>query len=484
MNSRIEKLISEISCKTEEIKIDSRRVRKGDIFVAIDGAETDGHLYIPEAVKNGARAIICEHDVDDLGTEYSGKIFKVPDSRLALGEIARKVFKDPSGELKVFAVTGTNGKTTTVFLIRNILENAGIKSGFVSTVHIVSSDDGVEKATMTTPGIMILNRLMRKMISSGKKAAVIEVSSHALHQERIAGLKFDSAVFLNITPEHLDYHGTMDSYLEAKLKIFDHLKNGGRSVVNADEVFIKKSIDKMCKSGITSFGIENKADMKAEDILIDHDGVKFTVNIRGEEKICIRSGLMGKHNVYNILAAIAACANSGIETQKIIDGIEGVRSVPGRLERVDHAGPFEVLIDYAHTPDALKNILVCLKSLVKRKLICIFGCGGDRDKEKRPVMGRIAAEICDHVVLTSDNPRSEKPEEILSQIENGVNGKDNYSIIPLRRDAIFEGLKKAQGGDIVVIAGKGHEDYQIIGDEVIHFDDREVALEVLEKMGY
>ncbi len=468
----------------DNIKTDSRAVGEGDIFVAIKGTVDDGHDHIKEALDKKASFVICERVPAGVEVENRQKIILVEDAREELARAAKHVFGDPSGALTVYGVTGTNGKTTTVFLIDRILESNSVSSGIISTVFNRSRGDRLERAVMTTPDLLQVNRLLSEMVSDGKKAAVVEVSSHALSQKRVSGISLDSAVFTNITPEHLDYHGDMDSYLADKSLIFGNLKPGGSAVINADDPRVAGLIKTIDLRAVVTFGIREQADVRAEDTVLRDEGSEFTLAVEGGKKVSIKSALIGQHNVYNMLASAAAVLSQGTPMDAVREGLEKSGTVPGRLDAVRSDAPFKVFVDYAHTPDALENVLGCLRPLAAGRLVCVFGCGGDRDRTKRPEMGRIAASLCEEVILTSDNPRSEDPREILKEIEKGVSDKTNYSIIEERKNAIREALSSAGDGDIVIIAGKGHEDYQIIGREVLHFDDKETAGELLVDMGY
>ena len=485
MSETLDRLMEKGSLNGGNVKTDSRQVRHGDVFVAVKGTTHDGHEYIREAFNRGASYVLCQRRVDGLSGDEIERTLVVQDTREALGGIAKKIFGDPSGSLAVYGVTGTNGKTTTVFLMDAILNNNGRPSGLVSTVFAKTSGEDLVRSSMTTPDAISLNRLLAEMVKSAKKAAVIEISSHALDQKRTWGIMLESAVFTNITPEHLDYHGDMETYLRDKSKIFNNLKPSGIAVLNVDDPMVMGLIETMKFSRVITFGIKGKdADVRAEGVKLSSEGTEFDLVVNGEGSIHVRTVFIGEHNIYNMLAASAALLNDGIGLDGIKMGLEAARPVPGRLDAVRSSAPFRVFVDYAHTPNALENVLRCTRSLAKNRLICVFGCGGDRDRTKRPVMGKIAADICDKVILTSDNPRTEDPLDILRQIEKGVLNKSNYSIITQRREAIKEALKAAKDGDIVVVAGKGHEDYQIIGDKVLHFDDKEVAGEALRDMGY
>ncbi|MFH1877899.1 MAG: UDP-N-acetylmuramoyl-L-alanyl-D-glutamate--2,6-diaminopimelate ligase, partial [Candidatus Omnitrophota bacterium] len=310
------------------------------------------------------------------------------------------------------------------------------------------------------------------------------ISSHALHQKRVSGVMLDSAVFTNITPEHLDYHHDMGSYLKEKKKIFNNLKKGGIAVLNADDPRVAELKNEINCENIITFGINGTADVMAENISLKSHSTGFDMVSPVFGRLRINTGLIGIHNVYNILGAAGALADSGIKPEDMKNAVEQVRPVPGRLETVKSSASFRVFVDYAHTPDALENVLSCLRPLASGKLICVFGCGGDRDRTKRPLMGKIAADLCDSVILTNDNPRTEKPIDILREIEKGMAGEKSYSIIEDRETAIRQALLQADTGSIVLIAGKGHEDYQILGGKTVHFDDRETAVKILREMGY
>lgn len=474
----------DIKLTQDNLKTDSREVAPGDIFIAIKGTLHDGHDYIKEAMEKGASCVVCEHEGEVLKQEEKTRIVKVEDTRIALGEITKLIFDNPSGKLSTYGVTGTNGKTTTVFLIDGILNNSGRPSGLISTVYIKKEKDLLEKAVMTTPDQLTINRSLAGMIASGKKSAVLEISSHALDQRRVWGIELDSAVFTNITPEHLDYHGDMETYLEAKSRIFDNLKEGGVCALNFDDSLVMSLKSDIDSSRVLTFGITEGADVRAEKVELSVEGTSFEINSGKLGRTTVKSRLVGMHNVYNALAAACALSDSGLSLGEIKEGLENAPAVPGRLERIESEAPFMTFVDYAHTPDALKNVLECMRPMTDRHLVCVFGCGGDRDPSKRPVMGKIASDICDSVVLTNDNPRTEDPGEILGEIEKGMPNENNYSIISERQEAIYSALKGARKGDVIIIAGKGHEDYQIIGDRKTPFDDRIVAKEALKELGY
>ncbi|MFH1799158.1 MAG: UDP-N-acetylmuramoyl-L-alanyl-D-glutamate--2,6-diaminopimelate ligase [Candidatus Omnitrophota bacterium] len=477
-------LFKKVPFLKENVKTDSRLVTQGDIFVAIKGPLQDGHKYIPEVFRKGAGYVLSEVQIPDLTKEQTKKLIIVKDTRKTLGRVAAYIFNNPSESLLVYGVTGTNGKTTTVFLIDKILNTAGLSAGFISTVFTKSKKDLLCPSSMTTPDVITLNSLLSEMVMDGKKAAVIEISSHALSQKRTYGIRLDSAVFTNISPEHLDYHKNMKAYLKDKSKIFQYLKPGGLAVINVDNPMcceLKKSIK---APNLVTFGINNKSDVSAKNIKMSKNKTEFILTLKQIGSIEIRSKLIGKHNVYNMLSAAAALITSGLDLKRIKDGLEASFGVPGRLEKISGNFPFRVFVDYAHTPNALENVLSALRPLTEKRLICVFGCGGNRDKTKREIMGQVASKMCDYAILTNDNPRFEDPRSILDQIEKGMSCKGHYSIIPERRGAIKEALRIARKNDVVVIAGKGHENYQIIKDETNPFSDKMTAEELLREMGY
>ncbi len=463
---------------------DSRKILPGDVFVAVKGNSIDGHDHIDEAFEKGARAVVCEEGQIPKMHPREDDIAAVIDTRRTLGTLAGKKFRYPSNDLIVYGVTGTNGKSTTVSIIESVFSSMGVPCGMTGTVFNKTRGDILERSDMTTPGVLNLNRMLREMADSGKKAAAVEVSSHSLQQERVFGIGFDAAIFTNITPEHLDYHGDMASYLKAKARIFDNLKSGAVVVLNADDTMVRELAHGLKKEQVITFGFNESSGLYCGNIITRPYGSEFDVFYEGKNVGRVRSLLPGRHNIYNVLAATAAFLKNGFSPEDVIKGLEKARSVPGRLDKVTSRAPFSVFVDYAHTPDAIKSVLESLKTITKGKLFCVFGCGGNRDRSKRPVMGKIAADLCDSIILTDDNPRNEDPERILGEIEHGVPTGTNCCIIRDRSDAITEAVKRAGEGDTVLIAGKGHENYQIFADRTIHFDDKEEALDALKKMGY
>jgi len=455
---------------------DSRTVVPGSIFIALTGHAKDGRDFVNEAVSKGAAVI-----VSDPGLRVPEGVLKVSisDVRAALAPIVKNFYGDPSAKLKVIGITGTNGKTTVTYLIEGIVKSAGARAGVIGTINYRSNGD-TRPAKNTTPGSLELQKLLREMVDGGVKYAAMEVSSHALDQGRISGVGLDIGIFTNITSDHLDYHKTRDEYFKAKSRLFGHLKNNGMAILNFDDEKVM-SVKGSVKAKILTYGIGQGSDIKASNIKLSPDGSSFDVSTP-LLRFSIKTHLIGMHNISNCLAAIAAMYALGLDRKLIAEGILSLTSVPGRLEPVECGQPFKVLVDYAHTEDALNNVLAILKEIAGRKVLTVFGCGGDRDRSKRPLMGISACKFSDQVIITSDNPRSEEPMDIIRDIESGIKGNfSNYDIVPDRREAIQRAISSAAEGDVVLIAGKGHEDYQIVKGKTIYFDDRKVASEMLVK---
>lgn len=456
---------------------DSRRVGPGDLFVALRGHSIDASKFINCALKSGARAIVTEKDFSS-GSDVAKLL--VDDAHSALSVIADNFYGHPSSKLKMIGITGTNGKTTISYLIESIIKASGRDAGVMGTINYRLKEE-ILPALNTTPGALMLQGMLAKMVRSGVGYAVMEVSSHSLEQGRVDSVLFDVGIFTNLTGDHLDYHKTKANYFEAKRKLFSKLKAKGAAVLNVDDKKVA-SLYGTIKPRVITYGIKNKADVSAKDIELSMDGTTFTANIPGA-KFELRTKLIGAHNVSNILGALASAVALDIPKKAMKRGVESMERVPGRLEAVDAGQPFKIFVDFAHTEDALFNVLSLLKGLPKNRIVTVFGCGGDRDRTKRPLMGKVACEYSDHVVVTSDNPRSEDPRAIINEIVSGVSGRfSNYDVLPDRREAISKALSLASRDDIIVIAGKGHENYQIIGDKVMPFDDREVAISELKKI--
>lgn len=467
-----------------DIVQDSRQASRGAMFVAMQGAHVDGHSFIPEVIKKGAAVIMTEQAIEPpAGTA----VLKVPALDAALQIVVPAFWDYPGRQLRMIGITGTNGKTTTSYLIHAILREAGHKTGLIGTIQILIGDKKLPVHN-TTPNVVDLQRILATMVDEGMEYAVMEVSSHALDQDRVAGCEFDTAVFTNLTQDHLDYHKTMENYRQAKAKLFAGLaagtKPGKTAVVNIDDEAGAFMLEHTTAERITYAIKAEKADLRAVEVRLHASGADFAVQ-GGFGRIKLQLAITGLFNVYNVLGAVGAALAEEIPLGVIAKALTAFRGVPGRFELIDCGQPFAVVVDYAHTPDGLENILRTAREITPHHIITVFGCGGDRDRTKRPIMGRIAAELSDAVIATSDNPRSEDQTSILAEVMTGVREKiGNKAVdeIPDRRQAIFVAIAMAQPGDTVIIAGKGHEDYQILKDKTIHFDDREVARAALGGM--
>ncbi|SEO37236.1 UDP-N-acetylmuramoyl-L-alanyl-D-glutamate--2,6-diaminopimelate ligase [Propionispora vibrioides] len=476
--------------RTQEVKsitYDSRQVTDGSVFICLKGAKTDGHDYVAQACRQGAIAVIIEEDVN---VPAGVAKIKVSDTRTAMQGIVPSFFGFPSRKLRMIGVTGTNGKTTTTYLLRDILTRAGYRVGVIGTIQTLIGDR-VLPVKNTTPDVVELQGILAEMVACNMDYVVMEVSSHALALNRVAGCEFDVGIFTNMTQDHLDFHGNFDNYLEAKARLFSLVSDPAASkerktaVVNLDDPAAKRILQS-AKCATLTYGVKAAtADLRALQVDVKASGVSFTV--RGPAgDIDLALPITGLFNVYNVLGAVGAALAEGIEPQIIKAALEGFKSVPGRFELVNAGQPFSIIVDYAHTPDGLENILKTAQQIAKRRILVVFGCGGDRDRTKRPIMGRLAVEYGDVVIATSDNPRTEDPAVILAEIEVGIREKlvegKLYEKIADRRQAIKRALELAQTDDIVIIAGKGHETYQILKDKTIHFDDRETAVELVKEL--
>ena len=466
------------------IAYDSRRVTPGMLFVAIPGQHADGHEYIGTAVERGAVAVICERNrlVPARVTQI-----KVPDVREALACASRTFYGEPSSHLKVIGVTGTNGKTTVAFMVKAILEAAGVKTGLLGTVRY-EIGDRVIPAARTTPESLELQQMLAQMIRADCQACVMEVSSHALEQKRVHGVGFDVGIFTNLTRDHLDYHGTMENYFAAKEKLFAALGQGqseGTAVINIDDSFGARLAGSVKVAVELTYGLVQAAKLRATRIELGVDGSRFVVEAPGR-KFAVRLPLIGRHNIYNALAAIGAGIALNVDVVKIQAALNSMAPVPGRLERIANGQPFGVFVDYAHTDDALRNVLGTLREITKGRVLLAVGCGGNRDAGKRAKMGRVAGELADFTVFTSDNPRKEDPARIALQMEEGYKAvRPDACVTELDRSrAIRLILSQAGPTDTVLIAGKGHETYQEFEDTVVPFDDRVHAQEALESLGF
>lgn len=466
------------------IAYDSRRVMPGMVFVAISGRHVDGHEFIGPAVDRGASAVICERN--GILRTRATKI-RVPDAREALARLAISYYRNPSHRLKIIGITGTNGKTVVAFMVRQILERAGIKTGLIGTVHY-EVGDRIIPANRTTPESLELHQTMAQMLRAGCQACVMEVSSHALDQKRVFGVEFDVAIFTNLTQDHIDYHGSMENYFATKQILFQALAQGakrGTAVINIDDQYGLRLVRPGQAEIQLTYGLQRTAKLRASQIRLDRQGSRFSVETPRGRFAC-RLPLIGRHNVYNALAAAGAGFALNVPETVMQTALNAMPPVPGRLEAITGGQPFAVFVDYAHTDDALRNVLGALREVTEGRLLLLFGCGGNRDAGKRLRMGQVAAQLADHTVITSDNPRLENPAAIAAQIEAGFRAENSTACeIELDRErAIQQILAQARAGDTVLLAGKGHETYQEFDNTVVPFDDRIAAREALETLGY
>lgn len=446
------------------VAYDSRKVQKNDLFVCITGFQTDGHNYVQKAIEAGATAILCEKEIDN----KEATIIQTPNTRHALALLSANYYKHPSAHMNMIGVTGTNGKTTTTYLIKSVLDRVGHKVGIVGTIENRIGDK-VLHADRTTPESLELQQLFDEMYHEDVTDVVMEVSSHSLDLHRVDGIQYHIGIFTNLTQDHLDYHKTMENYKIAKSLLF---QRSDKSVINIDDEageFMKQN----AKGEVLTFGLEKEADLKAKDIDVSADGVKFTLCYEQKE-YAVSLHTPGRFSIYNALGAIGACLFMNISIEDIIVGLQSNVGVSGRFQTIKSKRGYNAIVDYAHTPDGLENILKTAQEFVKGKIITVFGCGGDRDRTKRPIMGEIAGKLSDYCIITSDNPRTENPAMILEDVEVGMK-KTNCEYIKMvdRREAICHAVEYGKKGDVIVIAGKGHENYQIFADKTIHFDDVE-----------
>ena len=461
--------------KVQNIRYDNRKIEQGDAFVCVKGFKVDGHSFIGDAIKKGAKTLIVQEDVS---AQEDITIIKVRDTRKALAIMSSNYFGNPKDKLKIIGITGTNGKTTSAFIIKSILEKAGFMTGLIGTIANYIGNKKVD-AVRTTPESYELHELFKNMVDAGVEYCVMEVSSHSLELDRVYGIQFEEGIFTNLTRDHLDFHKTFENYYNAKFKLFER---SNHSIINLDDPFganiVKDIEERGVKTKVSTFSIEKESDFKAFEIKSHSNGSEFKVNLESIEEFSIN--IPGEYNIYNSLGCIICAYNLNIPMDKIKEGLSDV-VIPGRCELVakEKNLPYSIIIDYAHTPDGLENILSTVKAFTKNRMISVFGCGGDRDKVKRPQMGKIGCELSDIAIITSDNPRSEEPMDIINDIVKPLN-YDNFVIEVNRKEAIRKAMNMALEGDVIVIAGKGHETYQILKDETIHFDEREVVYDILE----
>jgi len=485
LNEVIKKLNVEVlngSISEREIKgfsANSNEIREGYIFFAVPGVTRDGFDYTEEAIKKGAIAIVHSHRDKTVGKVVN---LCTENVRRTYAEFSSIFYGEPSEKMHLVGITGTNGKTTTSFLVKSVFEMNNKKCGLIGTIFY---DDGsnLKQSSLTTPDAADINRMLAGMLKNKVKNAVIEVSSHSLSQFRTSELGFNIRVFTNITQDHLDYHKTFDKYFNTKLSFFKNCTPETTSIINSDDKYSGKIIAQIRnnKSNLITFGI-NSGNVKITPQKVNIDGIKAKISYDNKESL-INSPLIGYFNLYNICAAFTVGIAYGIPFEKITDGINKLKSVPGRVEKLEGGQPFTFILDYAHTPDAVEKVLHAVKPLAKRKIITVLGCGGDRDRTKRPLMGKIAKENSDLYILTTDNPRTEDPIRIIRDILKGIDKKTGIKVIPDRKQAIRTAIEFADKDDIIMLLGKGHEDYQIIGTKKYPFDDKKIALNYIKKYG-
>ncbi|WP_239617369.1 UDP-N-acetylmuramoyl-L-alanyl-D-glutamate--2,6-diaminopimelate ligase [Cohnella mopanensis] len=477
------RIVGDPSLIVQSLESDSRKIKEGCLFICLPGHTVDGHDYAAQAISKGAAALLTNRELP-----ISAPQLIVPNSRQALAQLADFFYGRPSHKLRPIGITGTNGKTTTSYLVEQIWSDAGVSAGVIGTIETRFGGRSLPMSG-TTPDVLELQQIFHSMVEAGTDRCVMEVSSHALEQGRVKGCHFKTAIFTNLTQDHLDYHGTMEAYEAAKGLFFsrlgntyaDRIEDRSFAVLNSDdEASVRYA--KLTSAEVVTYGIDQAAHIKASNVQITASGTSFELEtFCGNRQVHLK--LVGKFNVYNALAALGAALCEGIELDDALRSLERIDGVPGRVEPVNEGQPYAVIVDYAHTPDGLENVLSMVNELATGKVICVFGCGGDRDKTKRPIMGKIAAELANQLIVTSDNPRTEEPLSILGDIEDGLKeagvAQDRYVLEPNRRTAIEKAVEMASPGDVVLIAGKGHETYQIIGGVTHDFDDRLVAKEAI-----
>ena len=462
---------ADLEMEIPAVSYDSRKTAEGDLFVAMTGYETDGHKFIPSAVERGAACVLCERAPEGVEIPY----VRVASTRKALADVGGNYYGHPANAMTMVGVTGTNGKTSTTYLLKDVLEKAaGAKVGLIGTNQNMIGTE-ILHTERTTPESFELQGLLRQMADAGCTHVVMEVSSHALYLERVRGIPYTVGIFTNLTQDHLDFHGTMEAYCDAKAILFRRCVTG---ICNADDPWCARLLQNAtCR--VVTFG-EHSGDLRAENIQLCADGIAFTAR-EGENSVNIAVAIPGGFMVYNTLGVLAAAKALGISYEESAKVLAATAHVKGRVEPVPTDGDYTILIDYAHTPDALENVLTAVRGFARGRVVALFGCGGDRDRTKRPKMGRIAAEGADFVIVTSDNPRTEEPGAIIQDILEGMSHTDTpYVVVENRVEAIHYAIDHAQSGDVIVLAGKGHEDYQVIGHEKHHLDEREVVAEYLQ----
>jgi len=464
--------------KIKGVTSNSKQVKKGFVFVAIKGNRQDGNCFINEAITRGASVVVVQKKTPKIKIPERVKLISVNDCRKFLAKATNRFYGFPSAKLKVIGITGTNGKTTIAYLIEALAKESGCACGVIGTINYHFKGKVIESKN-TTPGCVELQSLLAKMHARGVKYCAMEVSSHALDQDRVAGINFSRAIFTNLTQDHLDYHKNLENYFLAKTKLFRFLPSSSVAIINNDDRYGRR-IKRLTGAKILTYGIARPAAVMAKDLDFGIHGAKFTL-VAPKINLRIKTHLVGRYNIYNMLAAIAWGISEKLSIKDIQSAIEKFKNVCGRLQKVICKRGYSIFIDYAHTPDALFNAISALRPFVEGKIIVVFGCGGERDKLKRPKMGKVVTELADYAIITSDNPRSENPQRIIKDICAGID-KNNYCRKPERFEAIRAGLAMAKKDDCLLIAGKGHENYQILKDGAVHFNDLEVVRKCLKSM--
>ena len=467
-----------VDLEIKGITSNSKEIKKGFLFVAIKGNRQDGNHFIKEAITRGASIVVVQKVPPKLEIPYKVTVLIVNDCRKFFAQATHKFFGAPSNKIKVVGITGTNGKTTISYLIEAMAKKSGNDCGVIGTINYRFKGKAI-RAKNTTPGSGQLQSLLMMMHLQKVKYCALEVSSHALDQDRVAGINFSHAIFTNLTQDHLDYHKNLENYFLAKAKLFCALSPASSAIINNDDKHSNR-IKRLTKARILTYGIKKQSMVMAKEINFGMLSTEFSL-VAPKINIRIKTKLVGRYNIYNILAAVSWGISEKLPILDIKSAIEKFKNVPGRLQRVNCSRDFSIFIDYAHTPDALFNVISALRPLVKGKIIVIFGCGGERDKLKRPQMGKVVTELADYAIITSDNPRSENPDQIIKDIQQGIQ-KSNYCLVPARSEAIRKGLSLINKADCLLIAGKGHENYQILKNKVLKFSDRKVVKKCLELM--
>ena len=471
-NVNVKEIIGSEHLNISGIAFSSLEVKPGNIFVCISGFKTDGHDYAEDAIQRGAIAVLAEKDISDLGVTC----IVTDNTRKALAQVAANFYEHPEKSFCLIGITGTNGKTTTTYLVKSVLESLGKTVGLIGTNQNMIGTE-VIPSKHTTPDSLELMQLFAKMREKKADYVVMEVSSHSLSLDRVTACTFDVGAITNITQDHLDFHKTMENYLEAKGILYKITKSG---IVNADDMSASYLLENSeCESMLT-YGIENECDMRATNVELSEKGVSFDLTFENKN-YQVELSIPGEFSVYNALTALSCLVSAGISMNDAVNGLKTARGVKGRVEVIETGRGFSVIIDYAHTPDGLYNVIKTIRGFCKGRIITLFGCGGDRDSDKRPKMGKIAATLSDYCVVTSDNPRSEDPEKIIMQIVEGMKDGCEYSVVVNRFSAIECALDMAKQGDVVLLAGKGHETYQILADRTIDFDEREIVNKLLDR---